>query len=416
MEESQINTTEGFVTDLFLKAVDAGASDLHIEPHTDRIAVRYRVDGILQERLRLPLGDYATIVNTIKVMANMDITEHFVPQDGHIEVFRTPGGTEVEKVGVSGAVEADPEAMLALRRRSDGAVDVRLSMFPSVNGQVIVARLLNRSSAVRGISELDMDEHTLEQLRVLLARSSGIFLITGPTGSGKTTSLYSFLEQFKSAEKNVMTIEDPIEFHVDWMRQGELNEARGFTYEAAMRSILRQDPDVLMIGEIRDVATAEYAIRSALIGRVVFSTVHANNVVGTVARLLDMGLDRSLIAYSLNGVMAKRLVRAICPHCASDDSEPNIFFAKQLGIDLTQERVRKGTGCDQCLGTGYKGRIGVFSVLVFDDAIRSLIIQGVSMAELQEYAIKVGMRTLQDDVLEKIRAGRTSLDEAIKVL
>jgi|CXWL01.1.fsa_nt_gi type II secretory ATPase GspE/PulE/Tfp pilus assembly ATPase PilB-like protein len=415
MDEPQsIRTTEDFVKDLLLKAVDAGASDLHIEPHIDRVAVRYRIDGILQERIRLSLEDYAPVVNTIKVMAGMDITEHFVPQDGHIELFRTSG--EIEKVSASGDTESGMTVEMIAKRRSENAVDVRLSIFPSVNGQVVVARLLNRSSALRGLGELDMDESILEQLRILLTRSSGIFLITGPTGSGKTTTLYSFLDELKSTEKNVMTIEDPVEFHVDWMRQGELNEARGFTYDAAMRSILRQDPDVLMIGEIRDVATAEYAIRSALIGRVVCSTVHANSVVGTVARLLDMGLDRSLIAYSINGIMAKRLVRAICPDCIVDDPNPNAFFAAQLGIDLAQVHVRKGAGCDSCFGSGYKGRIGVFSMLVFDDAVRSLIIQGVSMAELQVGAIQAGMRTLQDDVINKLKAGRTSLDEAMKVL
>jgi len=314
MDEPQsVETTEDFAKVLFLKAVDAGASDLHIEPHIDRVAVRYRIDGILQERLRLSLEDYAVLVNTIKVMASMDITEHFIPQDGHIELFRTPRGVEVTQVSAPGEMTADQVAGLAARRRAENAVDVRLSIFPSVNGPVIVARLLSRSTSIRGFGELDMDETTRGQFRTLLARSSGIFLITGPTGSGKTTTLYSFLDQLKSEEKNVMTIEDPIEFHVDWMRQGELNEPRGFTYDAAMRAILRQDPDVLMIGEIRDVATAEYAIRSALIGRVVCSTVHANSVVGTIARLLDMGIDKSLIAYSINGIMPKRLVRGICP-------------------------------------------------------------------------------------------------------
>lgn len=417
MDEPQsVATTEDFIKDLFLKAVDAGASDLHLEPHVDRVSVRYRIDGILQERLRLSLDDYPAILNTIKVMAAMDITEHFVPQDGHIEIFRTEKGTEVQNAEVSDGMTDEAATALAAKRRSDGAVDVRLSTFPSVNGQVIVARLLSRSTALEGLTEIDMDESTREQLRTLTARSAGIFLITGPTGSGKTTSMYSFLDQLKSPEKNLMTIEDPIEFHVDWMRQGELNEARGFTYEAAMRSILRQDPDVLMIGEIRDAATAEYAIRSALIGRIVCSTVHANNVVGTVARLLDMGIDRSLIAYSINGIMAKRLVRGICPHCAADDPNPNTFFAKQLGIDLGEVQVRKGAGCEECFGTGYKGRIGVFSVLVFNDAIRSLIIDGVSMAKLQDAAIEAGMKTLQDDVVEKIKSGRTTLDEAIKVL
>ncbi len=417
MDEPQsIKTTEDFVKQLFLKAVDAGASDLHIEPHIDRVAVRYRIDGILQERLRLSLEDYAAVVNTIKVMASMDITEHFIPQDGHIELFRTAQGVEVKKVNEPGSVESDSSIELTAKRRSENAVDVRLSIFPSVNGQVIVARLLSRSTALRGFSELDMDEHTLGQFRTLLTRSSGIFLITGPTGSGKTTTLYSFLDQLKSEEKNVMTIEDPVEFHVDWMRQGELNEARGFTYDAAMRAILRQDPDVLMIGEIRDVATAEYAIRSALIGRVVCSTVHANSVVGTIARLLDMGLDKSLIAYSINGIMAKRLVRAICPNCVIDDPNPNAFLAEQLGIDLSQVQVRKGAGCEQCSGSGYKGRVGVFSMLIFDETMRALVVQGVSIAELQTYAIQAGMRTLQDDVVDKIKAGRISLDEAIKVL
>jgi type IV pilus assembly protein PilB len=276
--------------------------------------------------------------------------------------------------------------------------------------------MLNRTTAIKKMEELGMDLEDVTRVRALLSRAYGIFLLTGPSGSGKTTTMYSLLSELKSDSRNIMTIEDPVEFRLEWMRQSELREQKEFTYDVALRSILRQDPDVLMVGEIRDPSTAEHAIRAALFGRVVCSTIHANSVVGTVARLIEMGIDRSIIAYALNGIINQRLVRRICTKCKTEDNKADTLLAKEFGIDLKTQKVYKGTGCEVCRGSGYLGRVGIFSTAVFDDNMRSMIIQRATLNDLQEAALKNGMETLKFDAISKITDGLISLEEAVKVI
>jgi general secretion pathway protein E len=242
-----------------------------------------------------------------------------------------------------------------------------------------------------------------------------MLLVTGPTGSGKTTTLYSVLRELKSEDKNIITLEDPIEFHLDWMRQCEIREDRGFTFERAMASVLRQDPDILMVGEIRDPQTAEYAVRSALVGRIVGSTIHANTAMGTIARLLDLGIQRSVLAHSINGIIAQRLVRKICEHC-KEPYQPADLVLRHFGLEQHPGPFYHGRGCEACKGSGYKGRTGIFSVMILDDELRSLIFDQRPLVEIQDHAIQNGMLTLKMDAATKILAGVTTADEAARAV
>jgi type II secretory ATPase GspE/PulE/Tfp pilus assembly ATPase PilB-like protein len=293
--------------------------------------------------------------------------------------------------------------------------DVRVSTFPTVNGETIVMRLLNRADALLSIDELGMDIASLELLREILVASFGMVLVTGPTGAGKTTTLYSVLRELKSQDKNMVTLEDPIEFHLDWMRQCEIRENRGFTYERAMSAVLRQDPDVLMVGEIRDSKTAEYAVRSALIGHLVGSTIHANTATGTIARLLDLGIPRSILSHSLNGVIAQRLVRVTCPKC-KEEYVPPMFYLNHFGLQESNGPFYHGAGCEACGGSGFKGRMGIYSVMMMTDALRSMIFEQRSLVEIQTHAIEQGMKTLKMDAATKVLKGLTTAEEAARVI
>jgi type II secretory ATPase GspE/PulE/Tfp pilus assembly ATPase PilB-like protein len=276
-------------------------------------------------------------------------------------------------------------------------------------------RLLNRSDALLTVDTLGMDPESLEMLRAMILSSFGMILITGPTGSGKTTTLYSMMRELKSSEKNMITLEDPIEFHLDWMRQCEIREERGFTYERAMAAVLRQDPDVLMIGEVRDAKTAEYAVRSALVGHLVGCTIHANTTTGTIARLLDLGVPRSSLAHALNGIIAQRLVRKICPHC-KEAYAPDQFFLSHFGLDQNSGVFYRGHGCEACGNTGYTERVGIYSVMLVTDELKSLIFEQRSLVEIQQFAMQQGMRTLKMDAVTKILAGVTTVEEAARVV
>lgn len=395
---------EQFLQEVFNMAVTVGASDVHFEPRGDVFRVRFRIDGVLVDQFTKPSKEYDSVLNTLKVLASLDIAVHQVPQDGHFEL-------QVEQHDP--VLMPDAEAA-GHNDKTQGMVDIRISVFPTINGQVIVLRLLNRSGALLPLESLGMDALTIERIRGILLLSYGMMLITGPAGSGKTTTLYSMLQELRSEEKNIVTLEDPVEFHLDWMRQSEIHPERDFTYERAMSSILRQDPDVLMVGEIRDPHTAEYAVRSALVGRIVGSTIHANNTVGTIARLLELGIPRSILAYALNGVIAQRLVRMICQNC-KQQYQPNPLFLTRFNFPL-QTIFYKGQGCEQCHDTGYRGRMGIFSVLTFTDELRTMIIEQKPLDELQDRAVALGMKTLVQDAEVKILAGLTTVEEAIKVV
>jgi len=295
-------------------------------------------------------------------------------------------------------------------------LSLRVSLFPTLDGEAIVLRLLNQENMLLPINALGMDDATLARFKKLIAKDYGMVLITGPAGAGKTTTLYSLLQTLRAKEKNIVTLEDPVEVRLDDIRQSQIFSDHGLTFASGMRSILRQDPDVIMVGEIRDPDTAENAVRASLTGRVVLSTIHANTTLGTIPRLLDMNIERSLIAYALNGVVAQRLVRKVCPDCHITYT-PHPEFLSYFNIaDPSQYTFIKGAGCDNCRHTGFKGRTGLFEVLNFDDALQTLIIEKVSLKALEEHIAQSAMKTLKQDGLEKALAGITTLEEVGKVV
>lgn len=381
-QESPQADGQDFLLTIFNESIDARASDIHIEPLADKMRVRIRVDGVLQEKWTKPLIEHEPLVNRIKVLAGIDIIDRSGPQDGHFEVSA-----------------------------AKGPLDIRVSMFPTINGDAAVLRFVNRSDMLMDLKDLAADQKTFLIIKNLISKIYGMVLITGPAGSGKTTTLYSILNEVQNKEKNIITLEDPVELRLDGVRQSQIREAQGFTFPVGMKSILRQDPDIIMIGEIRDPETAEYAVRSSLAGRIVFSTVHSNTALGTIARLLDMNIERGLIAYAINGVISKRLVRVICSNC-KETYIPSPEYLKYFGLASGDHNFIKGKGCDKCGGTGYIGRVGLFEVLVFDNNLRGLIVDKAPMNVLQEYLDKSGMKTLKQDAIEKVLAGITTLEEA----
>ena len=442
---------EDFMNTMFSEAITDQASDIHIEPLSQEMRIRFRIDGVMIEKWRRPLYEFEPFANRIKVLANFDISAHNVPQDGQFlaTVYLVPAAnksapdapantpspqkkhtsaisrllfneTESEEKDQPQnptqvpAVPPDASAGTTPASPTLHQLSLRVSLFPTLDGDAIVLRLLNRENMLLSINALGMDEETLVRFKKLIAKDYGMVLITGPAGSGKTTTLYSLLETLRTKEKNIVTLEDPVELRLEDIRQSQVYADHGMTFASGMRSILRQDPDVIMVGEIRDPDTAENAIRASLIGRVVLSTIHANTTLGTIPRLIDMNVDRSLIAYALNGVVAQRLVRKICPDCHVTYA-PHPEFISYFNVDPHRTFV-KGSGCDSCRHTGFKGRIGLFEVLNFDDTVQTLIIEKQPMKALEDYIATSGMKTLKQDALSKVFANITTLEEAGKVV
>lgn len=399
IEQDAVMFTQSVVNE----AITKGASDIHFEPKRDNYQIRFRIDGVLHKFDERPLSEFNKILNSVKVLGDMDIAEHSIPQDGHIEFVQ----------------ERIPEKR-NYRTGSDSEsrghfFDIRVSVFPSVNGEAVVMRILNRQNALLTIKDLGMEASSLDALHDALLTSYGMILVTGPTGSGKTTTLYSVLNELKDEEKNIITLEDPIEFHLEWLRQCEIREDRNFTFEKAMESVLRQDPDVLMVGEIRDPHTAEYAVRSALVGRIVGSTIHANTTIGTIARLVEMGIPRSIIGHTLNAIIAQRLVRRNCTKCR-EQYTPEKVILKHFHLEDSKGPFYRGRGCEECDNTGYSGRIGVFSLMTFDEKLRNLLFDNRPLVEINEFAIQKGMKSLREDASIKVLAGETTAEEASKVI
>lgn len=371
------------------RGIGDGASDIHIEPCKDFVRVRLRIDGILHEIMQIPKKVQASLISRFKIMADMDIATKRSPQDGRI-------GAEI-----------------------DGRqYDFRVSTLPSVYGEKLVLRILDKSSISIGLHKLGLLTETLEAFENLISRSYGIILVTGPTGSGKSTTLYSVLSKLNSGEKNILTIEDPVEYELPGLTQVQINPRAGLTFAAGLRTMLRQDPDIAMVGEIRDAETALIATEAALTGHLVLSTLHTNDAPGAMTRLNEMGIEPFLIASSVIGVLAQRLVRVICPKCKEQYQPPRDAVAR-LGIELdTDARVTfyRGRGCEHCRGKGYKGRIGVYELLVVNDRIRDLVLQRASAHLLREAAVESGMKTLKDDAVAKILLGLTTLEECLRVI
>jgi len=374
---------------IFAQAVRDGASDIHIEPYEREVKVRYRIDGMLQEMMRPPKRMQAALISRIKILGEMNIAERRLPQDGRI------------KITIAGR-----------------PIDVRVSIVPTVFGERAVMRILDKSTAMLGLEELGMLPDTLAKFRKLISIPHGIILVTGPTGSGKSTSLYAALQEIWSPTTNILTIEDPVEYQVPGIGQIQVRPSIGLTFASGLRNIVRQDPDVIMVGEIRDHETAEIAIHAALTGHLVFSTLHTNDAAGAVTRLLDMGVEPYLVASSLVGVVAQRLVRRNCPNCAAPfEVSPEVL--RPIGVsdeDLATHTFMKGAGCDKCQGTGFKGRIGLYELFFVDETIRRMTVDRRSSNDMKQHAIEEqGMRTLMGNGRLLALNGRTTPQEVMRV-
>lgn len=369
---------------MIIQAVREKASDIHLEPAEDLVRIRYRIDGILREVSNLPKNLQSVVTSRIKILARMDIAETRKPQDGRIE-FKTE-----KKV-----------------------LDLRVSSFPTIHGENIVMRLLDKSSVIMGLADLGFSEKDLIVFDKMIHSPYGIILVTGPTGSGKTTTLYSALSTINSMEKNIITIEDPVEYELPLIRQTQVNVKAGITFASGLRSILRQDPNVIMVGEIRDKETADIAIQASLTGHLVLSTLHTNDAASAVTRLVDMGVEPFLVSSSVMGLLAQRLVRTICKKCKKPQT-PSREVLGELGIKES-DTFYVGKGCDVCKNTGYQGRISIFELLKVTEEIKKLIVAKASADEIKRAALKEGMRDLRVDGLDKARAGITTIEEILRV-
>jgi len=369
------------------QAIKDRASDIHVEPDRRGVRIRYRIDGVLHEVMRVPKYVHAPLVSRIKIMSDMNIAERRLPQDGRIHV-KVQGRT----------------------------VDLRVSTAPFVRGEKCVIRMLDSRSTRIGLESLGMDSKTFDAFRRQVLQPQGMVLVTGPTGSGKTTTLYSALRLLEDKKLNISTVEDPVEYELGFASQLHVRQDIGLTFAAALRSFLRQDPDVILVGEIRDEETARIAVQASLTGHLVLSTVHTNDAPSTVTRLVNIGVEPYLISASVSAILAQRLVRRICPKCreqVADVDESAAAFLKESGAGV--ERLYRGTGCDPCRQTGYKGRVGLFELLELDEDIRDLIAGSAPLPELRRAAREKGARTLREDGLQKIREGVTTVEEVLRV-
>lgn len=380
-------TVINLVNLIFATALRERASDIHLVPFEQSIQLRYRIDGLLQEKPPPPKHLHAALVSRIKIMADMNIAERYMPQDGHIQINHR---------GVR--------------------VDIRVGTLPTIYGEGVVLRLLEKGTKMLTIQELGLQAERAALLMRLVEKPHGLFLATGPTGSGKTTTLYSILQTIYTPEKKILTIEDPVEYELPGVAQIPVRPSRNFGFANGLRSILRQDPDMVMVGEIRDSETAEIAIRAALTGHQVFSTLHTNDSTGAITRLLDMGVEAFLISSALEGVLAQRLVRRICPQCKTEWPVSAAVRDRMaaLGGGTVEGVFYHGAGCEECRGTGYRGRIGIFELLAIGNEIRELVLQKRSNVELKA-AARSNMVTMHQDALQKAAAGLTSLEEILRV-
>ncbi len=371
------------VNSMFFQAARSRASDIHLEHFEDDMRVRFRIDGVLHDSQRLPLQHAAALVSRLKVMANLDIAEKRLPQDGRCKI----------KIG-------------------DDKIDIRLSIIPTSKGERVVLRLLDKSTARLDLGKLGFSEQVAERFRALVRSPHGIIPVTGPTGSGKTTTLYSALRELNSVEQNILTVEDPIEYELPGVGQMQIRPRIDLTFAGCLRHLLRHDPDVIMVGEIRDPETADMAIRAALTGHMVFSTLHTNDSATAITRLLDMGVEPYLVSSSILAILAQRLVRVICPDCRE---RVPVDEQSKIALQMSENMVWAGRGCRECLHTGFRGRISIGEFLEVKEDIRDLIMQRASADTIKRAAIAGGMTTLRVDGLDKVRNGKTTPEEVIKV-
>ncbi|MEZ5292146.1 MAG: type IV-A pilus assembly ATPase PilB [Vicinamibacterales bacterium] len=376
---------------ILMSAISKGASDIHIEPYEKEYRVRYRIDGLLYNVMAPPLKMRDAITSRIKIMAKLDIAEKRLPQDGRIKIRFADAGVQRD-------------------------IDFRVSCLPTLFGEKIVMRLLDRTKLMLDMTKLGFEPESLAKLETQIAKPWGMVLVTGPTGSGKTNTLYSSISRINTPETNIMTAEDPVEFNLVGVNQVQVRESIGLNFAAALRSFLRQDPNIILVGEIRDFETAEIAVKAALTGHLVLSTLHTNDAPSTINRLMNMGIEPFLVASSLNLVCAQRLVRRICTACKVDDPVPpqaliNVGFAPELAETVVP---KKGKGCEKCNRTGYKGRVGLYEVMEIGEELRELILVGASALELRRKAIEEGMITLRGSGIRKITEGVTTIEEVVR--
>src|SRR5258705_887572 len=377
-----------FVNQVLKDAIDLRASDIHLEPFEDELRIRYRIDGVLQD---IPVPSQIkrfqpAIVSRVKILSHLNIAEKRLPQDGRIKI-----------------------------RIDESEVDIRVSVIPMLHGEAVVMRLLRQNATLRGMGELGMDKRELEGFRRVLQMPHGIILVTGPTGSGKTSTLYTALNEINDSDRKIITIEDPVEYQLRGVNQIQVSEKAGLTFARALRSILGHDPDVILFGGIRDAQTAQIAIQASLTGHLVFSTLHTNDAPGALTRLVDMGVEPYLVASSLEAVLAQRLVRVLCKHCKQEDNSPAArAFKEQVGIPANAT-IYRSVGCRECRQTGFHGRQAIFEWMDSDNEIRQLILKNVSRDIIRDAARRAGMRTLADDGWRLVRQGITTAEEVLSV-
>ena len=387
MAEEEINNAPivKLVDSILKDAIKARTSDIHIEPFDNYVKIRYRIDGQLHEKQRLSKDSLASLVTRIKILSNLNIAEKRIPQDGRIKM-----------------------------KSDNKEIDMRVSVLPTIYGEKIVIRILNTNNFNITKEQLGMDPDDLEKLDRIIQAPYGIILATGPTGSGKSTTLYSILKELNRDDVNIVTVEDPVEYMLEGVNQVNVNAKAGLTFASGLRSILRQDPDIVMIGEIRDSETAEIAIRAAITGHVVLSTIHTNDAPSTVVRLMDMGIQSYLVGSSVVGIIAQRLVRRICPHCAEEYTASD-YEKRILGVDPSEDiKLYRGVGCLKCDETGYSGRLGVYEILEVTKEIRNLITKKADVEEIKQAAIRNGMKTIRKACENLVLNGRTTIDELIR--
>jgi general secretion pathway protein E len=381
------DATVSAVDSLIFNAIDRNASDIHCESCEDGLRIRFRIDGVLYDQPKVSLLQQAQMISRIKVLAMLNIAEKRVPQDGKFSV-----------------------------KRRGTVIDLRVSSFPSVYGEKLVIRILDRSHNNIHLDQLGFSLSLLAQFHELVHKAGGFLLVTGPTGSGKTTTLYAALSEIAAPDKNILTLEDPVEYTLPGITQGQINPEVGFTFEKGIRAMLRQDPDVVMIGEIRDHQTAQIAMQSALTGHLVLSTLHTNDAAGAIMRLMDMSIEPFLINAAVTGVLAQRLARKICPSCKvsyKPSSEDHVLL-QRVGLIVT--KLYKGAGCANCFNLGYKGRTGIFELLIMNSALRALIIKDPVFESIYEQALENGMKPLLSDAAQKVEEGVISLAELVRIL
>jgi len=375
------------VNRILTQAVHSRASDIHVEPYRNELIVRYRLDGVLYNIFQLPYKVHPALISRLKILSGLNIAEKRAPQDGRIQI-----------------------------RIGDRNVDLRVSTLPTAFGERMVLRILEKDQKLLNLREIGLGPKHLRALQGFIHQSNGIILVTGPTGSGKTTTLYSALREINTPDKNILTIEDPVEYQLDGIGQMQVNPKIGLTFAKGLRSMVRQDPDVILVGEIRDLETAEIAIQAALTGHLVFSTLHTNDAAGAITRLIDMGIEPFLASSSLRAILAQRLVRTLCSKCKEPYS-PSEAELQELGISKVTRSLtlHRAMGCEACMNTGFRGRTGIFEMLPISEAIQTLMLKSSESNQIRQAAVREGMRTLRRDGVAKIVKGQTTIDEVLRV-